>query len=258
MTAEPVQPAAPPLPGRPVIRQHWGDVAFLHWRVDPAEVAPLLPPGTRPDTFDGSSWVGLIPFRLSRSAFLGGPPVPVLGTFPEINVRLYSVDDEGRRGVVFRTLEASRLIPVLTARVLFGLPYRWSRMSQGRRDDEFAYRSRGLGRPGARTHVVVRPTGERVTGDPLAEFLTARWAYHQRHLGRTWYARNVHEPWPLERAELVHLDDTLLEASGVPGLAGRAPDSVLFSSGVDTVFSAPRPMGQRSRFVPGSSTRSQR
>ncbi|SKC44434.1 YqjF family protein [Okibacterium fritillariae] len=249
-------PDAPELPGRAVIAQRWSDLTFLHWRVDPAEVAPLLPPGTRPDVIDGSSWVGLIAFRLSDSAFFGLPPVPYFGTFPEINVRLYSIDAQGRRAVVFASLDASRLVSVLTARAAFGLPYRWARMSMGQRSDDrgelFAYRSRRhladrlLGDkrnpghvPGASTHLIARALPGAVAGDPIAEFLTARWAFHETHLGRTWFGSNHHGPWPLQRAELLHLDDTLLEAAGFASLADTPPDSVLYSPGVETVFSRP-------------------
>jgi len=237
--ASPISRIAPPLAGRAIIAQRWTEATFLHWRVDAERVGPLLPPGTRPDTFDGSSWVGLIPFRLSHGSFFGGPAIPYLGTFPEINVRLYSVDDLGRRGVVFVSLEASHLIPVLVAQTAFGLPYRWARMSIGSRDDLRAYRSRRLSRTGPRTHVISRVLPEKVRDDPLADFLTARWGFHESHLGRTWYGANEHEPWPLNRAELVHLDDGLLAAAGFPDLARRAPDSVLYSPGVRTRFCAP-------------------
>merc|ERR1739841_244482 len=50
---------APPLPGRAVIAQRWSRALFLHWRADAARLAPLLPPGVRPDVFDGSGWIGL-------------------------------------------------------------------------------------------------------------------------------------------------------------------------------------------------------
>ncbi|THG33609.1 DUF2071 domain-containing protein [Naasia lichenicola] len=241
---------APALAGRAVIAQRWTEATFLHWRVDAERVAPHLPPGTRPDVFDGSSWVGLIPFRLSHSSFFGGPPVPYFGTFPEINVRLYSVDELGRRAVVFASLEASHLAPVLVARAAFGLPYQWARMSMGARGDLRAYRSHRISRPrrlapggalldGPRSHVISRVLGEPVQDDPLADFLTARWSFHQSHRGRTWFGANQHEPWPLQRAELVHLDDQLLAAAGFPDLAERAPDSALFSPGVRTTFSAP-------------------
>ena len=54
--------------------------------------------------------------------------------------------------------------------------------------------------------------------------------------GRTRYIPNEHPSWALVDAELQFLDDELLAAAGFPGLAGRAPDSVLFSPGVHTAF----------------------
>jgi len=111
----PLERHAPTLPGRAVIEQRWNRAVFVHWRVDPDEVAPLLPAGTRPDVHDGAAWVGLVPFVLSEFRFLPLPPVPFVGTFTEINVRTYAVDDAGRRGVVFRTLEAEHLAQQRTA-----------------------------------------------------------------------------------------------------------------------------------------------
>jgi uncharacterized protein len=239
--AEAVTSAAPSLPGRAVISQRWSDAVFLHWRVDPAEVAGWLPSGTRPDTTpDGASWVGLIPFRLERTAFPPLPVVPWLGTFLETNVRLYAVDDLGRRSVVFRSLDAQHLLPVLAARVGLGLPYRWARMRADRRGAVLRYASQRLeGATRPRTRIAARRLHERVEGDALADFLTARWAMHVGRAGGTRYWRNEHEAWPLHRGELVDLDDELLAAAGFPGLAERAPDSVLVSSGVRTRFSGP-------------------
>ncbi|WP_375400686.1 YqjF family protein [uncultured Amnibacterium sp.] len=231
---------APPLPGRAFIRQHWRDAVFLHWRVDPAIVRPLLPPGTRADTTpDGATWVGLIPFVLERTAFPPLPVVPWLGTFLETNVRLYSVDEQGRRGVVFRTLEAQHLLPVLAANAGLGLPYRWARMRSSRRDRDLAYASERLTGTRARTRIRIRTRDEALRDDPLADFLTARWAMHVGRFGRTAYYRNQHEPWLLFRAELLELRDELLADSGLPGLALREPDSVLYSPGVTTTFSLP-------------------
>jgi uncharacterized protein YqjF (DUF2071 family) len=253
---DPITPTAPPLPGRAVLEQRWSDLVFLHWRVPSTTVAPFLPAGTRPDEFDGSSWVGLIPFVLSRTRPLPLPPVPWLGTFVEVNVRLYSVDEAGRRGVVFRSLDAEHLLPVLAARAAFGLPYEWAAMRATRRLDDrggvvLDYRSarhRALraahadarpepARP-PRTLIRARMSREAVD-DGLARFLTARWGFHETRRGRTTWARNTHAPWPLRRAELLELHDELLAAAGFPGLASRAPDSVLASPGVVTRFSAP-------------------
>jgi len=185
--------------------------------------------------------VGLIPFRMRGAGVGRGPAIPWLGSFAETNVRLYSVDEQGRRGVVFRTLEASRLAVVLGARLAFALPYAWARMRVVERHGVLTYTSQRHW-PGPRTaatEVVVRPGGPLPPGDPLSDFLTARWGLHTRAFGRTLYVPNHHEMWPLHRAELLHVDGALLDACGISGIGERPPDSVLFSRGVRTVFAVP-------------------
>jgi uncharacterized protein len=218
---------APALPGRAVIAQRWSGACFLHWRVEPDAVAPMLPRGTSPDVFDGSAWVGLVPFRLSEFRFLPFAPVPWLGSFVEINVRTYAVDAAGRRGVVFRTLEAEHLLPVLGARALFGLPYRWARAGVRVQDHRIEYRSRRHGRPGAPATRVRLTLSDTPVDTELTRFLTARWGFHEHHLGRTIWAANAHEPWPLVEAGLDAIDDDLLADAGFPALAARPPDSVV-------------------------------
>lgn len=201
----------------------------------------MLPAGTRPDVYDGSSWVGLIPFRLTGAAFGHGPRLPWVGTFPETNVRLYSVDAAGRRGVVFRSLESARLAFVLGARGTLGLNYTWARMRLEHRGDVITYstRRRWPAPRGAASTAVVRVGTTEVVDDPLADFLTARWGLHTRRLGRTFYLPNTHGVWPLVTADLLELDDELLAVAGLPGVSARPPDSVLFSRGVRTQFGAP-------------------
>lgn len=224
--------------------QRWSDASFLHWRVTVEQVAPYMPVGCVPDVIDGSAWVGLIAFQMSRSAFFGGPPIPWLGDFPEVNVRLYSIDRHGRRGVVFLSLEASHLLPVLCARAAFGLKYQWASMKIERTPRSLSYLSRRHGNSEARSHFTVEPQDDGIEvlsekEQQIAFALTARWAFHQRHLGRTLYCRNFHESWPLQTARLVSLDDHLLAVAGFEGLAAREPDSVLYARAVDTVFAAP-------------------
>lgn len=250
MTLEPISRTAPALPGRPIASQHWSDLTFLHWRVEPDRVAPLLPAGVRPDIFDGTTWVGLIPFLLDRATLFGSPPVPYFGRFVEINVRLYGVDESGRRGVVFLSLEASRLAAVLAARAVFGLPYQWARtsMTEATMDADagtISYVSRRHG-GGPSSRIVSNPGG-RIEPDPLADFLTARWGLFTEQRGRTIFLPNEHDPWELYSAQLLDLDDELVSAAGLPGVTGQPPDSVLFSPGVETRF------GAATRRVGGSS-----
>lgn len=204
---------------------------MLHWPVDPARVAPLLPAGTYPDVLDGRTYVGLVPFVMSGIRVVGTPPLPWLSGFPETNVRLYAVDRDGRRGVVFRSLEAARLLPVLVARATYGLPYAWARMSVRHGQRSVAYEtSRRWPGPRGAGGVVRVEVGERYAADPLSLFLTARWGLYSRfHGGRTVWAPVEHEPWPLHRARLLDLRDDLVQAAGLPA---EGEPHVLWSPGV--------------------------
>ena len=256
-----VQVRAPALTSHPIMSQFWADLAFLHWFVEPAAAAPYMPKGAQPDVlrhgrFAGLTPVALVPFRMVGAGFGNGPAVPYFGTFWETNVRLYSVDSTGRHGVVFRSLDASRLAVVLGARGTLGLPYRFSSMRGyerrhlGARELGWTTRTRWPGRRGISSRVAVRVgpvlhdfrTGPAGPGDDerLAAFLTARWGLHTAVLGRSLFIPNEHPPWTLRAAEVLLLDDGLLAAAGFPGLASRAPDHVCFAEGVRTTFGLPQ------------------
>lgn len=191
------------------------------------------------------------------AGFGNGPAAPYFGTFWETNVRLYSVDLTGRRGVVFRSLDASRLAVVLGARLALGLPYRFSRMRGyerrhlGARELGWTSRTRWPGPAGVDSRIVVR-VGEVLhdfragredtsgSDEDLAAFLTARWGLHTAAWGQPLFIPNEHEPWTLRSAEVLLLDDGLLAAAGFPQLAARPPDHVCFAEGVRTRFGLPR------------------
>ncbi|MFF2245982.1 DUF2071 domain-containing protein [Arthrobacter sp. NPDC058130] len=232
--------------------QRWVDAVFLHWRIPEAVAASFMPPGVAPDVFDGSAWVGLIGFRMQRAGIGRGPGIPYFGRFNEINVRLYSREPDGTRGVVFRSLDASRLAAVLVARA-GGIPYVWSRTSflgaNGLHSADLADPSAGAGgatigysvrrfRGGARSNFSVVPEPDVAATDAQSIHLTARFGLHSRFKDRTLYIPNTHSAWPLYRARLIGLEDQLVRAAGIE-VAGP-PESVLFSPGVHTQFGRPR------------------
>ncbi|MDP9436131.1 MAG: DUF2071 domain-containing protein [Actinomycetota bacterium] len=227
MPVEPLTPSPPRPVTRPGMTQVWRDVTMLHWAVDPDLVAPLLPPGTTVDVHEGATYVGLVPFVMESVRVLGTPPVPWVARFPETNVRLYAVDHDGRRGVVFRSLEAARLLPVLVARAAYRLPYTWARMATRRDGAGRAYTTsrRWPGPAGAGGTVQVE-TGPPLDDDPLATFLTARWGlYSGWRGGRTAWAPVEHPPWPLHAARLVALRDDLVRTAVWPCPGRPAPCS---------------------------------
>ncbi|WP_071286715.1 YqjF family protein [Mycolicibacterium llatzerense] len=229
---------APPLPPPVWVEQFWGDLTFLHWPVDPATVAHLYPPGTEPDVFtDGLTYVGLVPFVMHRSAVAGRVPLPYFGAFAETNVRLYSVDAVGRHGVLFRSLETTRLAVVGMTRLGMGVPYTWAKLRVTRIGDRITYAgTRRWPERGLRS-LAELAIGEPVEPTPLEVWLTARWGAHTRKAGRTWWVPNEHPTWPLWQAELIELTDDLVPASGVVPVG--PPLRALFSPGVQARFGRP-------------------
>ncbi|CAN5459150.1 YqjF family protein [soil metagenome] len=227
-----------------IMSQFWANIAFVHWRVDEAVLAPFMPPGARPDVHDGSAWVGLLPFRMERASIGTGPAVPYLGTFWETNVRIYSTDDQGRPGVVFLSLEAQRLAVVLGARLAFNVPYFWAHVSghsSSRNGHRYQARRRGLRRGRRPRSVIDIEVGDRIDVPGETElFLSARFGLHTSIGGRGVWVPNTHQPWPLHTATVTALRDELVAATGLPDMpAIKPPDHVMFSPGVHTQFGMP-------------------
>jgi len=219
------------------MRQTWRDLTFLHWRYDPAVVRPLVPGSLQLDLFDGAAWVGLIPFSINDLTLPHAPALPWLSNFPETNVRTYVIDPQGRRAVWFFSLDAARLLAVIGARTGYALPYFWARMSVERHNGLVHYLSRRLHSVRATSDIRTRPGQPIALRSDLDLFLTARFRLCARRFGRIVTAGIEHPPWPLHRAEVVSLQQTLVQATGLPA-PGGAP-LVHFSPCIDVRVAAP-------------------
>jgi uncharacterized protein len=202
----------------------WDDLTFLHWRFEPEVVQRLLPRGLTVETFDGSAWVGLVPFFL-RVGMPGVPSVPWLSRFAETNVRTYVKSADGARGIWFFSLDAQRLGAVVIARATYRIPYFWSRMAIERSGSTITYscRRRWPGPRGATSHAVIE-IGAPYAPDGLTEldhFLTARWMLYSAPRSGLHRARAAHPPWPLHRASVTRLRDELVVAAGLPAPVGE-------------------------------------
>jgi uncharacterized protein len=208
---QPIAPWAPQRVERAAMQQTWKRLTFLHWRYDPAVVRPLLPGGLELDTFDDAAWIGLVPFEIYN--------VPGILHFPETNVRTYVIGPDGSRAVWFFSLDAARLLAVIGARVAYGLPYFWSRMRVTMEDEVVHYTSRRKWphSPKSTSDILVKP-GDRFRIEELGDidhFLTARFRLYSVLRGKLSYAQIEHAPWPLAHAEVLKLNQTLIESSGL-------------------------------------------
>ncbi|MBX7214994.1 MAG: DUF2071 domain-containing protein [Thermoflexales bacterium] len=195
-----------PKPASPwVMRQRWHNLCFMHWPIPAALLRPLIPPGLEVDTFDGTAWIAVVPFRMSDVAPRFIPAVPGLSAFPELNVRTYVVRD-GRPGVWFFSLEAANRLAVSIARTWFSLPYYRARMSLQREGETITYASERI-HTGARPAALrarYRPVGPVFEARPgsLEWFLTARYCLYVQGLPTV--TETYRPDAPLLRAEIEH------------------------------------------------------
>ena len=216
----------------PVSQQAWKLMTFLHWAYDPYEVRALLPDEFEVDTWDRKACVCITPFLMNGFRLANLTAAGPLSTFPETNVRTYVRGPDGRDGLWFFSLEADSLPTVVGASTAYGVPYQWAEMSV----DEGAkvrYRSRRrAGRPvGHDITVEVGPPYEEVV--ELDQWLTGRWRAYTRVNDRPGVVPVQHSPGSLHQATVVELEQSLLEAAGLPEPA--EPPRVQFSPGVDDV-----------------------
>ena len=251
-----------PLPSsRWTWRQSWRDLLFAHWPVPVAAVRALVPPGLAVDTFDGATWLGIVPFRMAGVMRRPLPDLPWISAFPELNVRVY-VTRDGRPGVWFLSLDATNPLAVAAARRFFHLPYYRADMAITATGDEFAYRclrrspalreggplpnplpqGEGAGE-GARPALICRyrPTSAVYLAAPgtLEHWLTERYCLYALAPDGALYRCEVHHrAWPLQRAEAAFEVNTISAAGGLP-VAG--PPAVLhFARRLDVVVWSPR------------------
>lgn len=209
-----------------VLRMTWEDLLFAHWPVPAAALRPLVPKALEIDSFDGSAWLGIVPFRMTGVRLRGLPRVPGTSAFLELNVRTY-VTAEGKPGVWFFSLDAASRMAVRGARAWFHLPYFDARMESGRTGAEIAHSSRRThrGAPPAEFAARYRPTSDayRSARGSLEHFLTERYCLYagNSRVAKTdpkeclWRGEIHHQPWPLQSAEAEILRNTMADPLGL-------------------------------------------
>jgi uncharacterized protein YqjF (DUF2071 family) len=197
------------------------------------ELRPHVPDALTLEVFDGSSWLGVTPFRISGLRLRGLLPLPVVSSFPELNVRTYVSDGE-RPGVFFLSLDAASRAAVEAARLVYKLPYFHARISVERDGDWVEYSStRDDGRHRAAFRGRYRPVGEAVPPAPGSRdhFLTERYCLYTLHEGSVYRAEIHHRPWPLQAAE-AELEENSMPP---PGLELRGEPLCHYSERQDVV-----------------------
>jgi uncharacterized protein len=217
--------------------QGWRELLFAHWSFPPEIVRPLVPDVLELDLWEGRAWVGLVPFKMEdiRPSFV---PRALALDFLETNLRTYVISRD-EPGVWFFSLEASSLLAVRAARLIWGLPYFPAEMLASKEGDRFRYTSR---RRGQHADLDVEwEIGERLGPSKVGtfeHFLLERYLLFATKNGTLRKGQVHHVAYPAQRAKVLRLEESLLRAAGLPA-PERAPEIVHYASGVDVEVFGP-------------------
>jgi len=249
----------------PLMRQRWERLGFLHWAVDPAAVAGLLPPCLEVDTWEGAAYVGLVPFTIKGTRPPLLPPIPGLSSFHELNFRTY-VHRRGRQpGVWFFSLDAASRVAVALARLAYKLPYHEARISlvdgpggvvtfQSRRAQPEAAPRTAPAAFGC-SYAPTQEGASRARVSTLPFFLIERYLLYSWDGSRLRSARVWHRPYAIQPARVTALEESLTTRAGL-SLADRAP-LVHYCHEVDVRIYPPRLVAEPRRVTGGVSAQLQ-
>jgi uncharacterized protein YqjF (DUF2071 family) len=239
-----------------VMRQNWRDLLFLHWAVSPQLLRPLVPPQLELDLFEGTAYIGLVPFTMTGVRPVGVPPVWGLSSFHETNLRTYVHLGNRDPGVWFFNLEAANSIAVRLARALFHLPYHHARMfleherSEGKESAgpaTIVYAGVRLWPGPLPASYTIRATPGQTTrlAEPgtLEHFLIERYILYAVANDQVFQGQVHHKPYPIQSTILHSLNETLSSTWSIP--SSQSSPLTHFSAGVDVEVFALRKVPPR-------------
>ena len=202
------------------MKQVWHDLLFMHWPMTIEQLRPLIPAELEIESFEGSAWVGVVPFHMSGIRGRWMPPIPGNSTFPELNVRTY-VRAGGKSGVWFFSLDAANSLAVAGARSFYHLPYFRARMEVKKgSQEEIIYECHRTHRnaPAADFRGRYRASDDNVfqaKPGSLGYFLVERYCLYSATASQIFCGEIDHAPWRLQLAEAEVEVNTMGAASGI-------------------------------------------
>jgi uncharacterized protein YqjF (DUF2071 family) len=192
----------------PLFTADWLDVLFVHFRVDPRRLAPLVPLPL--DLHDGHAYVSLVAFtqRDLRPA-LGGRLAALLAAplahHEFLNVRTY-VRCGDDRGIFFLAEWIPNRLAAFVGPRTYGLPYRLGRL-------DYRGMRREISASGRRLTFEASPADAR-PDPPLDDFLLERYTAFTARDGIVRRFDVAHAPWPQRRVAVDLMDADLLRLTG--------------------------------------------
>lgn len=199
------------------MKQTWSDLLFAHYSIKFEVLRKLVPEGLTLDSYNGTYWIGVVPFRMSGVRLRGLPPIPGTDQFPELNVRTY-VTIDGKPGVFFFSLDAANWLAVKGAKTLYHLPYWYADMEMNISATNNVFKCKRRHDPEIELACSYRPISEpfQPTKGSFEEWMVERYCFYTLNSsGVPLRCDILHVPWVIQKAQAEFKHNTILSKQGI-------------------------------------------
>lgn len=222
--------------GEPLFYARWDRVVFIHYEADPDALQRCVPFPL--DLHNGRAFVSLVAFtmrrmRPRRGGRIGEWLLKPIATHEFLNVRTY-VRANHETGIFFLAEWLSNRVSVPLGPPVFGLPYRYGRISYDHANPTPGISGRVDAKQGRIAYHGTSAAAEinECERGSLPEFLMERYAAFTRRWFGARMFRVWHEPWQQAPLDVTVTDDSLLSQAG-EWWRSRQLVGAHFSPGVD-------------------------
>ena len=210
-----------------IIKQRWSNLVFLSYEVDDNLLQSLLPEELEADLYENKSYLSIVPFTMSDIRFKFTPNLP-FSKLNELNLRTY-VKYKNTQGIYFFTLDSDNRLGNFIARNFFNLPYRYAKVNITKISEGLL----SVSSPGSIEFKTEIEDNE--INCHFSRWLTERYClFTKNKKGEILRGDVIHEPWSLQKAKIVSLDDHF---SSQFGFTDKFTDHhCVYSNGLDVRF----------------------
>jgi uncharacterized protein len=213
-----------PLPHLPwMMKQTWNNLLFAHYPIRLEILQKLVPNALPVDSFNGTGWIGVVPFHMTDIRLRGFPPLPGTDKFPELNVRTY-VTLDSKSGVYFFSLDAANRLAVWVAKTFYHLPYMYADIKMKHNAPIIVFESNRRSRDDVKLTCSYRPISEpfHAAKGSFEEWMAERYCFYTlNNRGVPLRCDILHHPWLLQDAEAEFNQNTILSKQGLSVESGQ-------------------------------------
>jgi uncharacterized protein YqjF (DUF2071 family) len=217
----------------------WENLIMANYEVPRVLLTPFLPNGVELDLYHNKAYVSLVGFMFKQTR-LFSVPIPILGTFEEINLRFYVKRAEGdaiKRGVVFINETVPYKMVAWLANKLYkehymAIPTRNLIVETGTsKDIRYEWK---INRAWNHINVIATKENEPMLPGSIEEFIFEHYYGYTKINSRISQEYKLNHPrWKVNRVTgySIHCDFTSMYGNDFSFLSNQEPDSVIIAEG---------------------------